>query len=331
MKGRNTMKTITKFIYIAFGAVVVMMGEIPANGAPPVTPTTRPTPTPRPRPTPGGQLLAASINGNRQNGGGFIYEYLRPGVQNTFAGLSEPRGVAFDHLGNLFVANNFFDDPSQTFQPTIVKITPDGVQSTFATLSGDFFLQALAFDLAGNLFVMAEDNTDPDLASTIYKFTPGGVQSTFGDVPGQGLGLAFDSGGNLFAADFFDQTIYKFTPDGTRSEFVGPSAFDPDTGPTGLAFDRFGNLFVSVAVGGAPVQNGDSILKFTPEGVGSPFATGLNYPRGLSFDRNNNLFVAEVNEFGPGDILKFTPDGMMIVFAVVPGGVNSGPEWLAFP
>ena len=63
-------------------------------------------------------------------------------------------------------------------------------------------------------------------------------------MPGQGFGLAFDSGGNLFAADGFDYTIYKFTPDGTQSTFVGPSAF-PDGGPVGLAFDRFGNLFAS--------------------------------------------------------------------------------------
>ena len=68
-----------------------------------------------------------------------------------------------------------------------MKITPDGVQSTFATLSGNLFGQGVAFDGAGNLFVMANDQNDPNLASTIYKFTPGGVQSTFGSVPGQGF------------------------------------------------------------------------------------------------------------------------------------------------
>ena len=48
----------------------------------------------------------------------------------------------------------------------------------------------------------------------------------FGSVPGaSGFGLAFDSVGNLYAADGDDQTIYKFAPDGTRTVFVGPSAF----------------------------------------------------------------------------------------------------------
>ena len=127
------------------------------------------------------------------------------------------------------------DPGSQTFQATIVKITPGGVQSTFATLSGNLFGEDVAFDSSGNLFVIAQDQNDPNQASTIYKFTPRGVQSTFGSMPGQGFGLAFDGAGNLFAADAAFQTIWKFTPDGTRSVFVIPS-IDPAQGPVGLAF-----------------------------------------------------------------------------------------------
>jgi sugar lactone lactonase YvrE len=116
-----------------------------------------------------------------------------------------------------------------------VKITPDGVQSTFATISGDFFGSGLAIDASGNIFVMAVDDTSPVGASTIYKVATDGTQSPFGSMPGQGFGLAFDSGGNLFAADGLDHTIYKFTPDGTQSTFVGPSAF-PDRWARWLGF-----------------------------------------------------------------------------------------------
>src|SRR5947199_9655675 len=147
-------------------------------------------------------------------------------------GLKFPRGVACDHSGNLFVATATFD--GSAYHGAIVKITPDGVQSTFATLSEqNFEPEGVAFDLAGNLFVMAINDSDPNFASTIFKSTPGGVQCTFGSVPGDGFGLAFDSACTLFAADAGTanggQTIWKFTPDGTRSVFVIPS-INPDQG-----------------------------------------------------------------------------------------------------
>src|SRR5215469_17768034 len=56
---------------------------------------------------------------------------------------------------NLFVASD-----------NIYEFTPSGVRSTFSTLSG-----AIAFDRAGNLFVLDRD--------TIYKITPTGSETTF--------------------------------------------------------------------------------------------------------------------------------------------------------
>lgn len=96
--------------------------------------------------------------------------------------------------------------------------------------------------------------------------------------------------------------------------FVGQSAFGDFNGPIGLAFDRLGNLFVSTET--ATPAGTDTILKFTPDGVESTFATDLDWPRGLAFDRSGNLFVVERGAFAPpGDVLKFTPDGNRTVFA----------------
>jgi hypothetical protein len=312
MKENKHMKTITKLIYAAFTVVSLALGAATANGAL--------------------NDLLVSINGDANNGNGSINEYTPTGVQSLFAsGLSEPRGIIFDHFGNLFVANNFFDDSSQTFQGTIVKITPDGVQSLFATIPGNVILEDLVFDRAGNVYVIAIDASDPNGASIIYKITTGGVQSTFGTLPFQSFGLAFDSAGNLFAAcagvpDVANSaSIYKFTPDGTRSVFADQSAFGPFNGPIGLAFDRFGNLFASIEA--ATPAGTDTVLKFTPNGVGSPFATDLDWPRGLAFDRSGNLFVAERGAFAPpGDVLKFTPDGNSTVFAPE----LDDPQFLAF-
>jgi DNA-binding beta-propeller fold protein YncE len=66
-----------------------------------------------------------------------------------------------------------------------------------------------------------------------------------------------------------------------------------------------GDLYVTDTAGG-------EILKFTPTGSKSTFASGLAGPKGLAFDRGGNLFVVES---GPGNILKFTPDGTKSTFA----------------
>jgi len=275
--------------------------------------------------------LYASINHPNPTGPGAVYKYTPAGVQATvLASVVQPRGLAFDCAGNLFVAHTNVDD-NGNFVGSILEITPSGVVSTFATgFPTNFFLEGLVFDSMGNIFVMGDNLSDPNVATTIFKVSTGGGVSTFGTVPTQGFGLAFDSTGNLFAASSGDQIIYRFTPAGMRSVFVGPSAFPPTQGPIGLAFDSAGNLFASVIDSNG---NGE-ILEFAPNGAETVFAPGLtNNPRGLAFDAAGNLFVAEVPINRPGDILKFTPaGGVPTVFAVAgrPQG-NGGPEFLAFP
>jgi len=111
-------------------------------------------------------------------------------------------------------------------------------------------------------------------------------------------GLAFDSAGNLYAANIFANTIEKFTPGGAGAVFASGLGW-----PCGLAFDRTGNLY-------AANYGDDTIAKLTPEGVGSLIAAPeLFYPAGLAFDAAGNLYVANC---GGGTIVKFTPDGVEI-------------------
>jgi uncharacterized protein YecT (DUF1311 family) len=179
--------------------------------------------------------------------------------------------IAFDRSGNLIVAEG----------NTILKFTPDGERSTFASDVGHTV--ALTFDDNGNLFVWD--------GNTIFKFTPDGKRSTFasGLVPDT-WDLALDRSGNLFVTDHVSRSILKFTPDGKKSTFASGLAAEH------LTLDRSGNLFVT---------DSGSILKFTPDGKKSTF--GISYfPSELAFDAAGNLFVFE----SASDLIfKFTPDG----------------------
>ena len=268
------------------------------------------------------------VSANVPGGNHAIFEYTPTGTQSTYAtGLNNPRGVAFDSIGNLFAAHGKAPDDHDIGR--VLKFNPRNHVSTVGSAAW-FTFEGLAIDIAGNAYVMANDDRSPTGASTIFKFTPNGDRIVFGSIPSQGWGLAFDSTGNLYAAEgginFGGEcAIYKFAPNGTRTVFVGPSVFAEGEYPVGLAFDSSGNLFVSIETFNDP--GADSIVYFTPTGVKSTFATGLTFPRGLAFDSSGNLFVTEANGIPDGDILKFPPSGgSPTVFA---SGFGR-PEFLTF-
>ena len=79
--------------------------------------------------------------------------------------------------------------------------------------------------------------------------------------------------------------------------------------PRGMAFDPAGNLFVANPEAG-------NIVKFTPDGRWSTFASGLVHPFGLAFDNAGNLFVADVqSDQTSGLIVKLGGDGSRSTFA----------------
>jgi fructose 1,6-bisphosphatase len=94
-------------------------------------------------------------------------------------------------------------------------------------------------------------------------------------------GLAFNSAGDLFAADAVSGNIYEFTPGGARSTFASGLDY-----PQNLAFNSAGDLFEADAHSG-------NIYEFTPGGAQSTFASGLGYPFGLAFQP-----VPEPSAFG---------------------------------
>ena len=129
-------------------------------------------------------------------------------------------------------------------------------------------------------------------------------------------GLAFDSSGNLYAANF-NSTISKFDSSGT---YVSSGSI-PSTNlnlPVGLAFDISGNLYAA--------NTGDNtISKFnSADGYLSSISGNLDVPYGLASDSSGNLYAAN---FGNNSISKFNSSG---VFLTSWSTGSAKPQFLAF-
>jgi NHL repeat len=131
--------------------------------------------------------------------------------------------------------------------------------------------------------------------------------------------------------------------------------------PSGVAFDKAGNLFVADSLlsrivkltpagvqttflgsglssprgiafgpdGNLYVANSgtNSVLQVTPGAVVTTFVSGLNAPRGLAFDALGNLYVASS---GDNSIVKVAPDQTAIPFVSAASGALNAPFGLAF-
>jgi sugar lactone lactonase YvrE len=291
------------------------------------------------------------------------------GVVSTFAGLAEhvgdadgpggaarfynPTGVAVDASGNVYVAG-FTSN-------TIRKITPTGVVSTFAGVSGSngsedgvglaarfYSPSGVAVDSAGNIYVADLDN------NTIRKISPTRVVTTFaglaghyGTTDGTGSaarfgypnGVAVDTHGNVYVADTHNDTIRKITPAGVVTTLAGLAGNPGSADGTGSAA-RF-NLPWKVTVDAADVvyvaDNLNHVIrKITPGGVVTTIVGSAGNPGSAdgmgSAARFNHPVAVAVNSAGiifVGDganntIRKITPDLAVTTVAGVPTNEEPG-------
>ncbi len=215
-----------------------------------------------------------------------------------------PLGIAFDATGNLYLSHHGID--------SLTEYARDGSTSVIAS-----YLNApyeLAMDASGNFYTAKDFNQ-------IAKVTRTGDVTTVVSGLSSPNAVAFGTDGStLYYADI--NGLYKLAG-GISPTLVAPkSAFPGGAGPVYMAFDRFGNLFVS------DYHNG-SVDKVTPDGTVSVFGLISGRPEGLAFDNAGNLFVAEYEDIiANGRILEFNQSGVMTVFAtgvVAPEGIAFGP------
>jgi sugar lactone lactonase YvrE len=228
------------------------------------------------------------------------------GAASVFAtGVGIPLGVAFDQTGTLFVADYNTG--------TISSVHPNGVVNPFA--NGLTNPAGLAFDQQNRLYVADFG------ANRIVRLDNSSAPVPIANVS-QVRGVTIDTAGNLFALSRSTGIVYKITPAGQISTFVDLP--DGDEGYIGLISDpTTGNLFVSRYMR----RTGTEILKITPAGVVSVFASPVINPSGLALDGHGNLFVS--SDTNPGTVSKITANGSVSVFATglnQPDGLSFGPN-----
>lgn len=138
----------------------------------------------------------------------------------------------------------------------------------------------------------------------------GCISSSFTNIPIVFSPVAVGEG--VYVSDTFG-FITKHGTNGTLSLYAGNN-FDY---PSGLAFDRAGNLYVANYDAG-------TISKVTSNGVETLFAVGLATPYPVAIDGDGNIYVGSYDD---NEILKFDADGVSNSFA--DSNLNN-PSGLAF-
>ena len=279
-----------------------------------------------------GSLYIADTNNNRIRKvfGGTITTVVgdgKPGYSGdggpaTKASLYDPRGVALDSAGNLYIAdfgNNQIRKMSGTTVTTVAGngdygFYGDGGPATRAALTEPW---GLAVDSDGNLYIADTYNNRIRKVSsgTITTVAGNGTKGYSGDggpatsaslhFPG---GVAVDGAGNLFIADTSNGRIREVSG-GTITTVAGNGAdqFSGDGGPAtsaslnypwGVAVDSAGNLYIADSIHNRirKVSGGTitTVAGGGNGGDGGPAASAsLNSPTGIALDSAGNLFIAD--------------------------------------
>ena len=257
----------------------------------------------------------------------------------TSTELSQPAAIALDSSGNLYIAEQGSQRVRKVSNGIITTVAGNGTQgykgdngpATEAELSGPL---GLYVDSTGNLYIA-------DTGNNVIREVSGGVIST---IAGNGTagysgdsghatsaelntptGLGMDASGNLYIADSGNVAIRKVT-NGVITTFAGggpgseggvcgtdtlsdanPYVF---TIPTGVAFDKSGNLYVADTGGNQRVFkiSSGNITQFAGAGECGGSAAGprgyngdsisavnalLNYPVSVAVDNSGNVYIAD--------------------------------------
>jgi uncharacterized protein (TIGR03437 family) len=245
----------------------------------------------------------------------------------TSAQLANPEGVAVDSAANLYIADTSNSRIRKVSNGVIATVAGNGTVGfsgdngppTSAQLANPW---GVAVDSAANLYIADYGNNRIRKVSngTITTVAGNGTRGFSGDNgpatsaqfydPG---GLAVDSAGNLYIADYGNNRIRKVS-NGLITTAAGGGAALGDNGPAtsaqlsnpyGVAVDSAGNLYVAdwgnnrirkVANGTITTVAGNGTRGFSGDN-GPPTNAQLANPQGVAVDSAGNLYIADFGNF----------------------------------
>jgi len=251
--------------------------------------------------------------------------------------LNGPGGVTLDAAGNLYIADtgdqivrivNANTGIITTVAGTNAQpgFSGDGGSAKSAKLHGP---SGLAVDKAGNLYISDTLNNRVRKVDTNGNIsTYAGSSVTLPSGVGDGglainanlntpKGLAIDSSGNLYIADFGNYRVRKVDTSGNISTVAG-NGFNSQTfgsfgeggqatsapvTPYNLALDSSNNIYiadsqdnivrkVTISTGIITTPAGNSYSGYSGDG-GSALMASLNTPQGVAVDSMGNIFIAD--------------------------------------
>ncbi len=253
------------------------------------------------------------------------------GGKATAARLNGPYALAFDLVGNLYVAEDLNN--------AVRRITPDGNIVTFA--SGINNPEGLAVDSANFVYISAWGDqrvvkVSPSGSMTVvagsgnYGFAGDNASATAASLAGP-QGLAIDSSGVLWICDSGNNRIRKVTTAGTIQTAIGSGysgltnfTVDPTSGavylPNGVFVDAKGTVYWSEAgnnrirsYSASNKQLLDLAGSVSPlKATGGPTSLLLYNPFSAATDAAGNIYIADTTNHV---IRKITPAGVSSIVA----------------